>query len=230
MFNSLGPHGLQHTRLPCPLATPGPCSNSHPSSQWCHPTISSTVISISSCLQSFPASGSFPMSHFFAWGSQSFGASASVLLMSIQDWFPLGLTGLISCRRKDSQESRVQKHQFFGVHLSLWSNSSMTAGIIIALTRQIFVGKVTSLLFLLLFSVLFIYLFFTLQYCVGFTIHWLFNMQSRLVIAFLPESEHLLISWLDHNKLQKILKENGMPDHLTCLLRNQYAGQEANAG
>ena len=135
VFNSLGPHGLQHTRLLCPLATPGPCSNSHPSSQWCHPTISSTVISVSSCLQSFPASGSFPVSQFFAWGSQSFGASASVLLMSIQDWFPLGLTGLISCRRKDSQESRVQKHQFFGVHLSLWSNSSMTAGIIIALTR-----------------------------------------------------------------------------------------------
>ena len=92
------PHGLQHVRLPCPSPTPGVCSNSCPSSQWCHPTISSSVIPFSSYLQSFPASGSFPLSQFFASGGQSIGvsASASVLPMNIQDWFPLGLTGLIS--------------------------------------------------------------------------------------------------------------------------------------
>ena len=92
------PHGLQHARLPCPSPTPGVCSNSCPSSQWCHPTISSSVIPFSSYLQSFPASGSFPLSQFFASGGQSIGvsASASVLPMNIQDWFPLGLTGLIS--------------------------------------------------------------------------------------------------------------------------------------
>ena len=96
--NSLWPHGLQHTRLPCPSPTLGACSNSCPSSQWCHPTISSSVISFSSCLQSFPASGSFLMSQFFTSGGLSIGAStsASVLPMNIQDWFPLGLTGWIS--------------------------------------------------------------------------------------------------------------------------------------
>ena len=95
--NSLWPHGLQHARPPCPSPTPGACSNSCPSSQWCHPTISSSVVPFSSCLQSFPASGSFPMSQLFASGGQSVGvsASASVLPMNIQDWFPLGWTGLI---------------------------------------------------------------------------------------------------------------------------------------
>ena len=90
--DSLQPHGLQHTRLACPSPTPGACSNSCPSSWWCHPTISSSVIPFSSCLQSFPASGSFPMSQFFASGGQSIeaSASASVLPMNIQDWFPLG--------------------------------------------------------------------------------------------------------------------------------------------
>ena len=104
--DSLRPHGVQHTRLPCPSPTPGACSNSCPLSWWCHPTISSSFIPFFSCLQSFPASGSFPMSQFFASGGQN-GASASVLPMNIQDWFPLGLIGLISlqCKGLDSQES-----------------------------------------------------------------------------------------------------------------------------
>ena len=91
-------HGLQHTRPPCPSPTPRACPNSCPLSQWCHPTISSSVIPFSSCLQSFPASGSFQMSQFFISGGQSIGvsASASVLPVNIQDWFPLGWTGLIS--------------------------------------------------------------------------------------------------------------------------------------
>ena len=102
MSDSLWPHGLQHTRLPCPSPTPRAYSNSCPSSWWFHPTISPSVVSISSCLQSFPASGSFPKSWFFASGSQSIGASASstVLPMNIQDWFPLGLSGLISLQFK----------------------------------------------------------------------------------------------------------------------------------
>ena len=93
--NSLWPHGLQNTRLPCPSPIPRACSNSHPLSQWCHPTISSSVTPFSSWLQYFPASGSFPMSQFFTSGSQSIGASISVLPVNIQGWFPLGLTGLI---------------------------------------------------------------------------------------------------------------------------------------
>ena len=88
-------HGLQHARLPCPSPTPGACSNSCPSIRWCSPTISSSVTRFSSCLQSFPASGSYPMSQFFASGGQSIGASASVLPMNIQDWFPLGVIVLI---------------------------------------------------------------------------------------------------------------------------------------
>ena len=99
MSESLRPHGLKHARLPCPSPTPGACSNSRPLSQRCHPTISSSVIPFSSCLQSFPVSGSFQMSQFqmsqfFASGGQSTGAwaSASVLSVNIQDWFPLGLT------------------------------------------------------------------------------------------------------------------------------------------
>ena len=110
MSNSLQPHGLQHTRLPCPSPTPGTCSNSCPSSWWCHPTISSSVIPFSSCLQSSPASGSFPMSKFFASGGQSVGAltSASVFSMNIYDWFPLGLTALISLQSKGL--SRVLQH------------------------------------------------------------------------------------------------------------------------
>ena len=102
MSDSLWPHGLQHTRLPCPPSTPGAYSNSCPSSQWCHPTISSSVVPFFSHLQSFPASGSFQMSQFFPLGSQNIdaSASASVLPMNIQDWFPLEWTGLISFQSK----------------------------------------------------------------------------------------------------------------------------------
>ena len=104
---SLRPHGLQHARLPHPSLTSGACSSSCPSSQWCHPTISSSVVSFFSCLQPFPASGSFQMSQFFASGGQSIGASASVsvLPINIQGWFPLGLTALILSCPKVSQES-----------------------------------------------------------------------------------------------------------------------------
>ena len=100
--DSLRPHGLQHDRPPCPSPTPGVHPNSCPSSQWCHPAISSSVVHFSSCPQSFPASGSFQMSQLFASGSQSIGVSAStsVLPMNIQDWFPLGLTGWISLQSK----------------------------------------------------------------------------------------------------------------------------------
>ena len=127
--SSLRPHRLQHARLPCPSPTLRACSNSCPLCQWCHPTILSSVIPFSSCLQSFPASVSFPMSQFFASGGQRIGvsASASILPMSIQDWFPLGLTGLISLQSKELSRvfsnTIVQKHQFFGIQLSLWSNS-----------------------------------------------------------------------------------------------------------
>ena len=122
MSNSLRPHGLQHARLPCPSPTPRACSNSCPLSQWCHPTISSSVVPFSSCLQSFPASESFQMSQFFVAGGWSIGASASasVLPMNIQGWFPLGLTGWISCLSKGltrvSFSTTVQKHQFFKEH------------------------------------------------------------------------------------------------------------------
>ena len=104
--DSLQPRGLQHARLPCPSPTPGAYSNSCPLSQWCHPISSSFVISFSSHLQSFPASGSFPLTKFFASGDQSIGVSdsASVLPMNIQHWFPLRWTGLISLRPRDSQE------------------------------------------------------------------------------------------------------------------------------
>ena len=96
--DSLRPHESQHTRPPCPSPTPGVHSDSRPSSQWCHPAISSSAVPFSSCPQSLPASGSFPMSQFFAWGGQSIGvpASASVLPMNTQDWSPLGWTGWIS--------------------------------------------------------------------------------------------------------------------------------------
>ena len=98
LSNSLQPLGLQHARFPCPSPSPGACSNSCPLSQWCHPTTSSSVVSFSSCLQSLPASGSFPLSRLFTSGGQITGASAStsVFPMNIQDWFPLGLTYLIS--------------------------------------------------------------------------------------------------------------------------------------
>ena len=122
--DSLQPQGLQHGRPPCPSPTPRVYSNSCPSSRWCHPTISSSVVPFSSCSQSFPASGSFQMSQLFTSGSQSIGVSASapVLPMNIQDWFPLGWTGWISLQSKGLSRvfsNTVQKHQFFGSQLSL---------------------------------------------------------------------------------------------------------------
>ena len=129
MSDSLRSHELQHARPPCPSPTPGIYSNSCPSSWWCHPAISSSVVPFSSCLQSFPTSGSFPVSQLFTWGGQSIGVSASALVfpMNTQDWSPLGRTGWISLQSKGL--SRVfsnitdQKHQFFGAQLSSPSNS-----------------------------------------------------------------------------------------------------------
>ena len=125
---SLQPHGLQHTRPPCPSPTPGACSNSCPLSQWCHLTISSSVIPFSSCPQFFPASGSFPKSHFFTSGGQRIGASASASVLPMnQDWSPLGWTGWISLQSKGLSRvffnTAVEKHQFFGTLFSLWPNS-----------------------------------------------------------------------------------------------------------
>ena len=122
--DSLQPHESQHARPPCPSPTPGVYSDSCPLSQWCHPTISSSVISLASRLQSFPPSGSFQMTQFFASGGQSIGvsASASVLEINTQDWFPLGWTGLISLQSKGLSRvfsnTIVQKHQFFGAQRS----------------------------------------------------------------------------------------------------------------
>ena len=152
-------------------------TQTRPSSWWCHPTISSSVIPFSSCLQSFPASGSFQMSQFFALGGQSIGVSAlaSVLPVYIQDWLPLGLTGWTSLQYKGLSRgfsnSPVQKHQFFVLNFLYSPTLSpiMTTGKTVSLTRQTSVSKVMSLLF---------------------------NMLSRFVIAFLPRSKHLLISWL----------------------------------
>ena len=168
-------HELQHARLPCPSPTPRAYSNSCPLSPWCHTAISSSVVPFSSCLQSFPASGSFPKSRLFASSGQSIGvsASASVLPMNIQDWFPLGLSGLISLRSmgfsRVFSNTAVQNiilwpSTFFIVQLS---HPYITTGKVLALTRQTFVSKVTSL-----------------------------RMLSRFVIAFLPRSKCLLISGL----------------------------------
>ena len=173
--DSLRSQEPQHSRPPCPSPTPGVQTNSCASSQWCYPAISSSVVPFSSCPQTFPASGSFPMSQLFAWGGQSTGlaASNSVLPLNTQDWSPLGWTGWISLQSKRFSRvfsnTTVQKHQFFGTKLSLQSNSHRTTGKTIALTRWTFVEKVMSLLL---------------------------NMLSSLVINFLPRSKHLLISWL----------------------------------
>ena len=129
MSNSLRPHESQHTRPCCPSSTPGVHPNLCASSQWCHPAISSSVIPFSSCPQSLPASGSFPMSQLFTWGGQSSGvlASASVLPMNTQDWSPSGWTGWISLQSKGLSRvfsnTTVQKHQFFSTQLSSQSNS-----------------------------------------------------------------------------------------------------------
>ena len=137
MSDSLWPHGLQHTRLPCPSPTRGACWNSCPSSRWCHPTISSSVIPFSSRLQPFPALGSFPMSQSFASCGQSIevSASASAVPMNIQDWLPLGWTGLISLQSKGlksllqhhSSKASILRHSaFFMVQLShLYINNNM---------------------------------------------------------------------------------------------------------
>ena len=175
--DSLQPHGLQHARLPCPSPTPGACSNLCPSSQWCHLTISSSVIPFSSCLESFPASGSFPMSQFFASSSQSIGASASpsVLPMSIQDWFLLVLTSLISWQSMELSRifpsTTFWNHQFFSSQSSLHPTltSYMYAGKTIALTLCTFDCKMLSLLF---------------------------NMMSKFIMVFLQGSSIFLISWL----------------------------------
>ena len=172
--DSLWPHGLQHTKLPCPSPIPEACSSSGSACWWHRPNFSSSVIPFSSCLQSFPASGSFQMSQFFTSGGQSVGvsASASDLPMNIQDQFPLGLTSLISKRfSRVFTTTTVQKNEFSGAQLSLvqLSHPYMTTGKAITLTRWTFVSKVTSLLF---------------------------NMLSSLVIALLPRRKCLLISWL----------------------------------
>ena len=128
-YPTLCTHKLQHTRLSRPSPSPRACSNSCPLSWWCHPTLSSSVISFSSCLHSVPASGSFQMSQFFASGGQIIGvaASTSVLPMNIQDWLPLGWTGWISLQSKGLSRvfsnTTVQKHLFFSTQLSLGSNS-----------------------------------------------------------------------------------------------------------
>ena len=177
MSDSLQPHEPQHTRPPCPSPTPRVHPNPCPLSRWCHLTISSSVVSFSSCPQSFPASGSFPISQLFTSGGQSIGVSAStsVLPMNTQDWSPLGWTGWISLQSRDSR-SLLQHHSskasillysaFFIVQLS---HPYTTTGKTIALSRWTFVGKVMSPFF---------------------------NMLSRLVITFLPRSKRLLISWL----------------------------------
>ena len=142
--DTLWPHGLQHTRPPCPSPAPGVHPNSCPLSQWCHPTISSSVIPFSSRFQSSPASGSFQMSQLFASGGQSIGvsASASVLSMNIKGWFPLELTGWSSLQSKETLKSLLQHHSskapilwrsaFFMVQLS---HTYMTTGTTITLTR-----------------------------------------------------------------------------------------------
>ena len=176
-MHSFWPCGPQHARPPCPSPTPGVYPDSCPLSWWCHPAISPSVIPFSFCPQSFPVSGSFPMSQLFTSGGQSIGVSAStsVLPMNTQDWFPLGLTGGSPCSPKalksllqyhSSKASILRCSAFFIVQLS---HPYMTTGKTIALTRQTFVGKVMSLLF---------------------------NMLSRLVITFPPRSKHLLITWL----------------------------------
>ena len=129
MSYSLQPNGLRYTRLLCPLLTPRVCSKSFPLSQWCHPTISSSVIPFSSRLQSFPASGSFSMIQLFAAGGQNIGAStpALVLLMNIQGSFPSKLTAFISLQSKGLSRvfssTTIWKHLFVNIHPSLWSNS-----------------------------------------------------------------------------------------------------------
>ena len=129
MSDSLWPRGLQHARLPWPSLSPRVCSNTCPLSQWCHPTISSSVVPFTSCLQSFPVWGSYPLHSLFPSRGQSIrtSTSASVLPMNIQGWFLLGLTDLISLQSKGLSRvfssTTIWMHQFFGTQPSLWSNS-----------------------------------------------------------------------------------------------------------
>ena len=143
MSDCLRPHGLQHASLPCPSLSPKICSNSCPLSWWYHPTISSSVVPFS-CLQSFPASGSFPVSWLFTSSGHSIGASALVLPMNIQDWFPLGLTGLISLQSKGLSRvfsnTTVQKAsilQCSAFFMALLLHPYMTTGKTIALTTDL---------------------------------------------------------------------------------------------
>ena len=157
MSDSLWHHGLQHARLPCPSPFPGLCSNSNPVSHWCHPTILLSVFPFSPCLQSFPASESFLISLLFTTGGQIIGASASASFLpkKSQGWSPSEWTGWISSKSKGLSRifsnTTVQNHQFFGAQPYLWSNSHIHHDYWekknIALTRQIFVSKVMSLLF-----------------------------------------------------------------------------------
>ena len=170
-------HKLQYTRPPCPSPTPRVHSKSHPSSQWCHPATSSSVVPFSSCPQSLPASESFPVSQLFTWGGQSTGllALASFLPKNTQGWSPSEWAGWISLQSKGLSRvfsnTTVEKHQFFGAQLYSHSNSHIHTWLLEkkALTRRTFVCKVMSMLL---------------------------NMLSRLVITFLPRSKRLLISWL----------------------------------
>ena len=155
MSDSLQPHGLQHARPPCPSPTPRVYPNSCPSSWWCRPTISSSVIPFSSSLQSFPTSGSLPMSQLFASGGQSIGVSSSTSVppMNTQDWSPLRWTGWISLQSKGLSRvfsnTTLQKHQFFSAQLSSQSTSHIHTWLLektIALVRSTLVGKVMSLL------------------------------------------------------------------------------------
>ena len=156
MSNSLQPHESQHSRPPCPLPTPGVYPNPCPLSWWCHPTISSSVIPFSSCPQSFPASGSFPMSQLFVSGGQSTGVSpsTSVLPMNTQDWSPLGWTGWLFLAIHETLKSLLQHHsskasilQHSAFYIVQLSYLHVTTGKTIALTRRTFFGKVMSLLF-----------------------------------------------------------------------------------
>ena len=161
VFDSLRPHGLQHTRLPCPSLTPRAYLSSCPLSRWCHPTISSSVIPFSSWPQSFPASESFQVSQLFTSGDQSIGvsASASVLPVNTQDWSPLGWTGWISLQSKGLsrvfsnttfQEHKILRHSAF--FIVQHSHPYITTRKTIAVTRQTFVDKVMSLFFNILLN------------------------------------------------------------------------------
>ena len=211
MSDSLRPHDMQHARLPCLSLSPSPraCSNSCLLSRSCHPSILSSVIPFSSCLQSFPASGSFPMIPLFSTGGHSVeaSASASVLPMNIQGWFPLGLAGLISLQSKGLSRifssSKAQKHQFFNTQPSLWSNSHIHTWPYRknhSLTRQTFVGKVMSLLF---------------------------NTLSRFVIVFLSKSKCLLILWLQ--SLYTVILEPKKIKSVTVSIVSPYICHEVMA-